>query len=91
MHTTSPSLAARLAAGGHGVLRTAEWVVRTELATGALVELLPTWTCEHPRHGGAPVHALYAQSAGTKPPLKSRVFVAWIKSIMDAEVLGVGG
>jgi hypothetical protein len=33
------------------------------------------------------VHVLYAQRAGLKPPLKSRVFVDWVKSIIEAEVL----
>ena len=87
VHTTSPALGARLAVEGQGVLRTTEWVVRRELACGQLVEVLPQWTCDHPRHGGAPVHVVYAQGAHAQPPLRARVFVAWVKSIMAQEVL----
>jgi DNA-binding transcriptional LysR family regulator len=82
IHTTSPSLAAQAAVMGLGALRTTEWVVRQELERGSLVELLPHWSCDHPRYGGVPVSVLYAQSAGVEPPLKSKVFVALLRQIM---------
>ncbi len=72
---------------GLGALRTIEWVVRSELERGTLVELLPAWSCDHPRYGGVPVSVLYAQSAGVEPPLKSRVFVSLVREIMEREVL----
>ncbi|TNF25194.1 MAG: LysR family transcriptional regulator [Deltaproteobacteria bacterium] len=87
VHTTSPSLAARLARDGLGVLRVIEWVVADELASGALVPILTAWICDDPREGGVPVHVVYSQTAGVEPPLKSRVFVAMIAEVMAREVL----
>ncbi|MCA9516405.1 MAG: LysR family transcriptional regulator [Myxococcales bacterium] len=82
VHTTSPTLAAQLAREGLGLLRIVAWVVREELARGDLVEVLPGWTCDDPRVGGLPVNVLYAQGAGVEPPLKSRVFVAFVQEVL---------
>lgn len=87
IHTSSPALAAQLATLGEGLLRTTEWVIRAELERGDLQEVLPAWTCDHPRYGGVPVSVLYAQSAGVTPPLKSRVFVRMVRDVMEREVL----
>ncbi len=82
VHTTSPTLAAQLAVSGLGLLRIIDWVVRDELWRGELVEVMPAWSCDDPRFGGVPVYAVYAQTAGTALPLKTRVFVDAVKDIM---------
>lgn len=87
VHTTSPSLAAQIACGGLGVLRVVEWVVREDLRRGDLVEIMRDWACNDPASGGMPVHVVYAQTASATPPLKSRVFVEFVKEIMAREVL----
>lgn len=86
VHTTSPPLAAQLAAAGLGVVRVIEWVIRDELERGDLVEVMTHWSCDDPSFGGIPVYVMYAQTAGVAPPLKSRVFVELIKEIMVREV-----
>lgn len=87
VHTTSPALVGQLAVAGLGIARAVEWVIREPLRRGALVEVLPGWSCDDPADGGVPVYALYAQSAAATPPLKSRVFVELVKQIMVSEVL----
>jgi DNA-binding transcriptional LysR family regulator len=87
VHTTSAPLGALLAAGGLGVFRSIEWVVREQLWRGELTEVMTGWTCNDPDEGGVPVYAVYAQTAGVAPPLKSRVFVELIKELMHQEVL----
>jgi DNA-binding transcriptional LysR family regulator len=82
VHTTSPMLAGQLATRGVGVLRVVEWVVREELARGALVEVLPDWACHAVADGGVPVYVVFAQGASAEPPLKSRVFVELVKEIL---------
>lgn len=86
VHTTSPTLAAQAAKAGLGLLRTTEWVIRDELRRGALVEVMRPWSCDHPQHGGVPVYVMYAQAGSMVPPLKSRVFVEMVKTIMATEV-----
>jgi DNA-binding transcriptional LysR family regulator len=86
-HTTSPLLAAQLAASGIGLLRVVDWVIRGELARGDLVPVLPSWSCDDPATGGVPVHVVYAQTASATPPLKSRVFVDLIKDVVVREGL----
>lgn len=88
VHTTSPSLAAQLATAGLGLVRIVDWVIREELRRGVLVEVMPDWSCDDPALGGLPVYAVFAQTAGATPPLKSRVFVEVVKEIMNREVLG---
>lgn len=88
LQTTSPSLAAQLAASGLGLLRTTEWLVRDELQRGALVPVMESWSCDHPTRGGVPIYVVYAQSGTTTPPRKSRVFVEMVKEIMATEVRG---
>lgn len=87
VHTTSPLFAAQLACAGEGILRVNEWVIRDELARGDLVEILPDWACYRLAAGGLPVYVVYAQTASAEPPLKSRVFVEFVKEILAAEVL----
>lgn len=91
VHTTSPSLAAGLARSGLGLLRVVEWVVRDELRRGELVEVMADWSCDDLVDGGVPVHVVYAQTASVAPPLKSRVFVDFVREIMAREVLGLTG
>lgn len=86
VHTTSPSLGARLACDGLGLMRVVEWVVEEELADGRLVEVMTDWSCNAPDDGGVPIWVLYAQTAGTEPPLKSRVFVEMMKAVVTREV-----
>jgi DNA-binding transcriptional LysR family regulator len=85
--TTSPSLAVQLAVGGHGVLRSIEWVMRRELERGELVEVMDAWSCDAPGAGGLPVWALFAQAADMEPPLKSRLFVELVREVMEEDVL----
>ena len=87
VHTTSPPLAAQLACDGLGVLRAVEWTIRDALRRGELIEIMTGWSCGDPDDGGVPVYAVYAQTAGAVPPLKSRVFIELIKQIMADEVL----
>lgn len=91
IHTTSPTLAAQLATADLGLLRIVDWVIRDELRRGALVEVMTDWSCDDPAIGGVPVYAVFAQTAGATPPLKSRVFVEVVKEIMAREVLGPVG
>lgn len=87
VHTSSAPLAAQLAQSGLGLLRIIEWVVRDALREGGLVEVMPQWSCDRAEDGGLPVYVLYAQTAANTPPLKSRVFVEFVKEIMAKEVL----
>ncbi len=87
VHTTSPTLAAQLACAGIGLARLDEWGVREELRRGDLVEVMPAWSCNALPDGGLPVYVVYAQTAATRPPLKSRVFVELCKQIITREVL----
>jgi len=87
VHTTSPSLGAQLASAGLGLLRVVEWIVRDELRRGDLVQVMPGWSCDDPRDGGMPVYVVYAQTASTQPPLKSRVFVELVKDLVVREGL----
>lgn len=91
VHTNSPLLAAQLAAGGMGLLRIVEWVVRPELARGELVQVMPEWSCDAPDVGGVPVHVVYAQTASATPPLKSRVFVEVVKTMVQREGIAPRG
>lgn len=79
--TTSPTLGVQLAVLGQGLARTAEWLVRDELARGHLAALLPRWSA-----GSAPIYVMYAQAGSAVPPRKSRVFVDLVKAIMALEV-----
>lgn len=87
VHSTSPTLSTQLAVSGLGILRTNEWIIRDELKKGQLVEVMPGWSCDHPEKGGVPVFAMYAQNASAAPPLKARVFVDLVKTVMATEVL----
>jgi DNA-binding transcriptional LysR family regulator len=87
IHTTSPTLAAQLTRAGLGLMRTTDWIIRDELRRGQLVEVMPGWSCNHPQRGGVPVFAMYSQTAAAVPPLKTRVFVDLVKTIMASEVL----
>jgi DNA-binding transcriptional LysR family regulator len=87
VHTTSAQLAAQLAIAGQGILRVNEWTVREPLARGALVEVMTSWSCTRAAEGGLPVYVVYAQTMAVEPPLKSRVFVALLREMIDASVL----
>jgi DNA-binding transcriptional LysR family regulator len=88
VHTTSPTLAAQLAVAGLGILRTPEWTVRDELRRGDLVTVMRGWACHRHATGGVQIYAVYAQGAGTPVPLKSRVFVEMVKTVIAVEGLG---
>jgi len=87
VHTTSPTLATQLARSGLGLLRMLDWVIRDELRSGDLLEVMTDWSCDDPSVGGVPVHVVYAQTASAVPPLKSRVFVDMLKEIVTREAL----
>lgn len=87
VHTTSPLLATQLASSGLGLLRVVEWVIRPELGRGDLVPVMTDWSCDDPAVGGVPVYVVYAQTASTTPPLKSRAFVDLIKDVVVREGL----
>jgi DNA-binding transcriptional LysR family regulator len=89
IHTTSPPLAARAARDGLGVLRTIEWIVRDYMRAGELVEVMPSWSCDAPDEGGLPVYVVFSQTAAAEPPLKSRLFVDFVRSTMRDEVTWV--
>lgn len=80
IQSSSPTLAVQLAAAGVGLVRTAEWLVREELARGTLVPVLPSWSV-----GAAPLYVMYAEAGSATPPRKSRVFVEMVKAIMESE------
>lgn len=83
VQSSSPTLGVQLAAGGVGIVRTAEWLVRDELQRGALVPVLSSWSC-----GFVPLYVMYAQAGSATPPRKSRVFVEMVKEIMASEFAG---
>jgi DNA-binding transcriptional LysR family regulator len=85
VHTTSPLLGAQLACAGQGIVRVNQWEIRDQLARGELVEVMRDWSCYRLGDGGLPLYVVYAQTASTEPPLKSRVFVQLIKEILAAE------
>lgn len=88
VHTTSAPFAGRLASAGLGIVRSIEWVIREQLRDGSLVEVMPEWSCDLPGEGGGvPVYAVFAQTAGATPPLKSRVFIELIKEVVAKEGL----
>jgi len=99
VHTTSPTLGAQLACAGLGLVRASAWVVAGELRSGSLVEVMTDWSCDEPGERdadgnlqvGVPVYVLFAQGAGTTPPLKSRVFVELIREIVAREVMPAVG
>ncbi|MBX3229916.1 MAG: LysR family transcriptional regulator [Labilithrix sp.] len=86
VETSSATFAGQLAVAGMGLVRTTKWLIKDELARGALVEVMAPWSCDHPRHGGVPIYVLYAQAGTATPPRKSRVFVELVKEIMAMEV-----
>ncbi|HLL24222.1 MAG TPA: LysR substrate-binding domain-containing protein [Kofleriaceae bacterium] len=86
VHTTSPTLAAQLAASGLGIARIVDWVIREELRRGELVDVMPGWSCDDPAIGGLPVYAVFAQSAGMPLPLKTRVFIDAVKELISGDV-----
>lgn len=86
VHTTSPTLATQLARNGLGLLRIIDWIIRDELRRGELVEVMPDWSCDDPAVGGVPVYAVFAQTAGTPLPLKTRVFIDAVKGFIDTDV-----
>ncbi len=90
VHTTSAPFAARLATEGLGVVRALEWVIREPLHRGQLVEVMRDWACDSPGEGGVPIYAVFAQTAGATPPLKSRVFVEMMKEVVAKEGLTKG-
>jgi hypothetical protein len=67
-------------------MRMTEWVIRDELRRGSLVEVMRPWSCDHPQRGGVPIYVMYAQAGSMMPPLKSRVFVDMVKTVMATEV-----
>lgn len=85
VQTTSPTFAVQLATAAMGVARTTEWLVRDELRRGTLVEVMPSWSSNHPQRGGIPVYVMYAEAGTAAPPRKSRVFVEMVKTIMAKE------
>lgn len=88
VHTTSAPFAGRLASEGLGIVRALEWVIREQLRDGSLVEAMPGWSCDLPGEGGGvPIYAVFAQTAGATPPLKSRVFVELMKEVVAKEGL----
>lgn len=89
VHTTSAPFAARLATLGLGVVRALEWVIREPLGSGQLVEVMRDWACDLPGEGGVPIYAVFAQTAGATPPLKSRVFVEMMKEVVAKEGLQI--
>ncbi len=80
--TTSAALAMQQALAGLGIARLSAWMAREALAQGRLTQLLPDWACHDPRAEGVGLHVVYAQGAGMEIPLKSRVFVDFIKTLM---------
>lgn len=86
--TTSASLALQQAEAGQGIARISEWMARAALAEGKLQPVLPEWACHDPRVEGVGLHAVYAQGAGMDIPLKSRVFVAFVKELMQEQQAG---
>lgn len=69
VNDTAGALAA--AACDLGITPTTSWACRSELATGALVQLLPTW-----QMGALPVHAYFPMGRTTR--LAARAFVDFI-------------
>lgn len=84
--TTSATLVEQAAVAGHGIARISAWVARESLRSGRLVRVLLDWSCHDPREEDVGLHVVYAQGAGVDIPLKSRVFVAWVKEIVGGEV-----
>jgi DNA-binding transcriptional LysR family regulator len=80
---TSPVLANKLACDGLGVVRIVEWVVRQQIASGKLVEVLPQWSSVRVSDGGLPVFVMYGHHAPFAAPLKTQVFVEMIKRIIE--------
>lgn len=83
--TTNTKLAEWQAIAGHGLVRISAWVVQDALDNGQLERVLPDWSCHDPREEGVGLHAVYAQGAGMHIPLKSRVFVDFVKEIMKEQ------
>lgn len=83
--TSSATLVERAAADGLGIARISSWVARESLRSGRLVRVLPEWSCHDPREEDVGLHVVYAQGAGVDIPLKSRVFVDFVKeAVRDA-------
>jgi DNA-binding transcriptional LysR family regulator len=85
LNTSSARLAAQQAIAGNGIARLSAWMVRDALQDGRLIRVLPDWSCHDPREEGVGLHVVYAQGAGMHIPLKSRVFVDFIKEVMHNE------
>lgn len=85
LHTTSPPLAFNAAKEGLGIVRVAEWLARSALRDGSMVEVIPDWRCDDPAEGGPGLYAVFTQTAGINVPLKSRVFVDFVVEVMKSE------
>lgn len=86
VQSSGPNLAAQLAVAGMGIVRLPRWVVRAELASGALLSVLAQWSCDDPRRGGVPLWIVFAQEGGAQVPLKSRVFADWVEALGRQEL-----
>lgn len=84
--TTSATLVEQAAVAGHGIARISAWVARESLRAGRLQRVLPDWSCHDPREEDVGLHVVYAQGAGVDIPLKSRVFVDFVKEAVQASV-----
>ncbi len=83
LHCTSPSLALGLAIQGSGISRLPVWVAQRAIDIKRVVPVLPDWSCDDPERGGPGLYAIYTQGAGTPIPLKSRVFVEFVKEVLN--------
>lgn len=84
LHCTSPPLALTAARQGQGITRVATWVAESALRRGELVRILPEWSCDDPEHGGPGLYVVYTQGSGAVIPLKSRVFVDFVRESLAA-------
>ena len=82
---SSPLMVLHATQMGLGVGRSAEWMCRSLVEEGKLIEILKDWVCDPPGSGGMPVYLVYPPGPAGQVPLKTRVMTAFLKRFILKE------
>ena len=82
---SSPMMVVHAIQAGLGIGRSAEWLVKNQLAQGRIVEILKDWSCEDPTQGGLPMHLVFPPGLSSQVSLKTRVVADFLQEIVESE------
>jgi DNA-binding transcriptional LysR family regulator len=82
---SSPMMVVHAIQAGLGVGRSAQWLVKNQLAQGSLVEILGDWACEDPSQGGLPMYLVFPPGLSSQVSLKTRVVADFLQEIVESE------